>query len=64
MWSSLSYNLRILPEKVSRSTSILGQNSLSPGRDFNPGSLEYEAGSYLIDHEVRSGLDFYFRLVT
>jgi hypothetical protein len=38
------YYSGIRPEELWKTTTNLSQNSLSPGRDFNPGPPEYEAG--------------------
>jgi hypothetical protein len=41
-WPSLWYYPGIPLEGLKKTTEVLYQDSLSPGRDFNPGPPEYE----------------------
>jgi hypothetical protein len=57
------YKLR----RLIKTTKNLSQDCLSPGRDLNPGVLEYETGktifNYCIDRHTRvciSCISFYF----
>jgi hypothetical protein len=52
-WPNLRNYSGISLVRLRKTTKDLGQYNPSPGRDFNPGPLEYEAGMLTIRLRVR-----------